>query len=168
MRRNLKALGLCLGLVWIVSCGTKIVRTETEMYHLFEKDFKEFHLPDVVKAKPNWGTKTLPYVTFDEVWDSVLILSTQDGFIIGSSKETGVVVGVHYVPFIIFVEKGEPVKVYIDVMEDLYRRLDDPKKIAVLFKPSILHLAFGDFLEKLATQVYSDLKWKYLYEDKGL
>lgn len=169
MRGNLTV--LCLSffcLIWISSCGPKTVRTKTEMYQLFERDFKGFHPPDVAERKPNWGSKTFPYVKFDEVWNASLILLMQEGVVIRSSKESGVIVGVHYVPFIMFVERAEPVNVYIDVIEDLYRRLDDPEKSAVVFKPSTLHKAFKNILDKLATQVYAGNKWKYLYEDRDL
>lgn len=90
----------------------------------------------------------------------------QQGVILQASKEAGIIVGMGQWPLGIFVERREPVNIYIRVITDLYARLDDPEKTPLKSGPPDSSKMLGDFLDKLATQVYAGKKWKYLYRDK--
>lgn len=142
-------------------CGPKTVNTKTEICRLFETDFGGFTVPEIDKIKQGEG-KSFPYTEFDEVWDSAIIVLMQQGIVLRSSKDSGIIVAIGSLPLSIFVERGERVHVYINVMEDLYKRLDDPEKIALEFSPDRLDKIYTNFFAKLATQVYAGKKWKYL------
>jgi hypothetical protein len=85
--------------------------------------------------------KTFPYVTFDEVWDAVILVVMQQGVIVQASKDNAVISVNAEQPFTISIMRGEEVNVHID-----------NKNMAEIF------------FYKLATQLYAAEKWKYLYK----
>jgi len=141
-------------------------RTTTEMYRLFANDFEGFEVPQTNKIKVG-EHRGFPYAEFDEVWDAAMIVSMQQGAIIRLSKESGIIVVIGSLPLCLLVERSGPVTVYINIIEDLHGRADDPKEIVSEFRPRNLKKILETYLDKLAIQLYAGQKWKYLYSDKG-
>lgn len=154
-------------LIWILGCGPEMVtvRTTTRVYQFYEDDFTGFTVPEIDEIKKG-ESRVFPYTEFDDVWNSAIIVLMQQGIILRSSKEAGIIVVMGSWPLSIFVERGEPVKVYINLMEDLYRRMDHPEKMLLKFKPSNYKEILDTFLDTLAIEVYANNKWKYLYIKK--
>jgi len=141
-------------------CAPKVVTTELDQ--LFEKDFEGFEVPEISKIKEWGGSKDYPYVTFDDVWESTIIVLMQQGTIVRSSKNTGVIVTITTPPLAVFVEGGEVIKVYLHWMENLYKRLDKPEMVTVKFEAAAMEKRNKTFFDKLSTQLYSNEKWKWL------
>lgn len=145
----------------------KRAKTETKMHYLFENDFEGFVPPQVNKIKGGCS-RIFPYTEFDDVWDSAIIVSMQECVIIHSSKESGIIIGIGNLPVSVFVERSEPIKVYVNDNDTLYKTVDSPEKAIYIFKPDTLGTVLESFLDKLSTQIYADEKWKYLYTEKGV
>ncbi len=160
MRKNFVLLMLSLFIV--PGCGPKVVKTETKMYQLFERDFEQFAASGIDKIKEG-ERRSFPHVEFDEVWDSVISVLMQQGVVLRSAKESGVIVGMGSVPLSIFIERREPVNVYVNIMLDIYKTSDELERAVIEFKSSKLNRISENFLDQLATQVYAEKKWKYLY-----
>lgn len=144
-----------------LGCGPKEVRTETQIHRLFASDFKGFSVPAVETIKTG-RNKVFAYTTYDEVWDSVVVVLMQECFIAYSSKESGNIVGLTRPPMVIHAEETDDNQaiVYIYWMTDLYRGMDKRRKLLVEF-PWMANKENG-FFDKLSTQLYSGKKWKYL------
>lgn len=143
-------------------CAPKVVKTQLDQ--LFENNFEGLTVPEVSKLKQDGISKSFPYASFDKVWDSTITVLMQQRIIVRGSKETGTIVTVTGTPLVIFVERAEPVSVYLDYMFSLYRAVDNPKAVTPQSKPDFKEKKAKDFFDKLATQVYADDKWKYLYK----
>ncbi len=166
-------------------CRPKIVRTELD--RLYEKGFAGLDIPEVEKIRAEGKNKSFDYATFDEVWDSAVIVLMQVGFIVRTSKDTGIIVVVppqriktekhtwgatNYYnvgllplldPVALFVEEGERITVYFRFIENLNRRVDKPEeKVGFAADEKMIAEAFW---EMLAVQVYAGQKWKYLYKE---
>ena len=155
---------LVLVCFFVVGCGPEVIKTETSIYELFEKDFNGFELPDIQTIK-GAGKGRFPNIDFEEAWDSVIIVLMQQGIILKTSKESGVIVGMGRWPLGVYIERGEPLYVHIRVITNLYRRLDEPEQTAFDFQAMNLEDIHKQFYDKLSTQIYSRQKWKYLYSD---
>ncbi len=83
------------------------------------------------------------------------------------SKDTGIIAVVSGTPFVVFVERGEPVNVYVDCMFNLYRQVNNPSVSVLKAAPDLKEKTAKAFFDKLATQVYADEKWKYLYSNRS-
>lgn len=162
-------------------CNQQAKFLKTEMDELFAQDFRNFPVPEIAKIKAESKKQGYPYVTFDEVWEATIIVAMQEGFIIRSLRDIGILVLVpiqslkgggknrYYAgspPMAIFVEKGETTAVHLGWTENLYRELSNKqeRRILVEFKPNEKEMIAGRFFDKLSTQVYSGHKWKYLYK----
>lgn len=137
---------------------------KTELDKLFENNFEGLSLPAVTEIKERGISKRFPYATFDKVWDSVITVLIQQGIIVRISKATGTIVTVTDPPLIVFVERAEPTTVYLYCMCSLYRAVDSPKEVTPNMSPDFQKQTAKAFLDRLATQVYADDKWKYLYK----
>lgn len=160
--RTMVALVVLLGLV-LSGCGpqTRRARTDMRMSHLLAGNFKDFRAPDVSTIKTG-ETKVFSNATYDGVWDAVAVVLMQDGVVIHSSKDTGVVVGLARPPLAVHVGKTSGnVPVYLYWMTDLYTSVDDPEIQLVDF-PDLSEKA-GKFLDRVSAQLYAARKWKYLY-----
>jgi len=159
MRRTILILAILFISSVFFGCAPKIVKTELDQ--LFEKNFEGFEIPEVRWIKGG-GSRSFPYVTFDEVWDATILVLMQQGIMVRSSKDTGRIVTITKPPIAIFVERGEVVAVYLNWMEHLYKRVDKPEVVTVQFKLNAARKMAKDFFDKLATQVYAGEKWKWL------
>jgi|SRR3990172_994764 len=142
-------------------CGPKTVTTTTKMYQLFNTDFRGFAVPEISEIKQGQG-KSFSYAEFDEVWDSAIIVLIQQGILVRSSKNSGTIAAIGTVPLSVVIQRGRLVNVYVKVMDDLYKTLDNPDKAVWEFDPNQLEAIYTDFFSKLATQVYAGKKWRYL------
>lgn len=158
----LKRISILFILSVLFSCAPTIVKTELDQ--LFEKNFESLKIPEVTMIKSKGINKSFPYVTFDKVWDSTMKVLIQQGIIVRASKDTGVVIAITTPPLAMFVERGEVITVHLNWMEDLYKRLDKPELVTAVFMPDDKEKMAKTFFDKLATQVYAEEKWKYLYK----
>lgn len=145
-------------------CAPKKEIVRTELDQLFEKNFEDFVTPDINKIKLEGKSKSFPYVTFDEVWHSAIIVLMQHGIIARAFKDTGVIVTITTPPLVLFIEKGEVVTGYLHIMDYLYKRIDEPEKVALRFSIQKKEEICDSFFDRLSTQIYSSQKWKYLYK----
>lgn len=171
-------------LIILFGCVPQPKFIKTEMDQLFEKDFVGLDIPEINKIKVEGKNKDYPYTNFDEVWDSVIIILMQEGFIVHLSKDSGIIAvvppqqikvapkGFYYYTtgqsplfeaIALLIEKREEVTtVYLKCMEDLNRKVNKPEEKVgfTADEEKIAEIFFG----KLATQIYSSQKWKYLYK----
>ncbi len=160
--RTIVAVLVLLSLL-LSGCGpqTRRVETDVRMSQLFAGDFKDFRAPDVSTIKTG-ETKVFSNATYDEVWDAVAVVLVQDGVVIHSSKDSGVVVGLTRPPLAVHVGKARGrIPVYLYWMTDLYTSADDPE-IQLVHFPDLSEKA-GKFLDRVSVQLYAARKWKYLY-----
>ena len=145
-----------------VGCGpqTRWVQTDTRLTQVFAHDFKDFPVP-AVSVIQSGQSKTFDNASYDEVWDAVALVLIQDGVIVHSSKDTGVVVGLTRPPLAVYVDRGgSTVPVSLHWMEDLYTAVDEPRAPLVQFAE--LDKKAKDFFDRVSTQLYAGKKWKYL------
>ena len=110
-------------------------------------------------------SKSYPYATFDEVWDSAIIVLMQQDIIVHSSKDSGVIATVMRPPVVVLLEEGkDTIVVYLYWMDYVYKSLDEPQKMTVAFEEYELKKKSYDLFDKLSTQIYAGKKWKYLYK----
>jgi len=170
----------------LAGCAMPVVKTRLDAY--LEKNFEGFEVPETINIKAKGKSRDFPYVSFDQVWDSTLLVLMQKGIIARNSKNNGVIVTVptlsSHPPFALFVEKGDIVRVYMMEMPGLLNLSDkpalveEPKTITVavprgetikIEKDKIQELIREEriklLFDRLSTQVYSGTKWKYLYSD---
>ncbi|OQX52255.1 MAG: hypothetical protein B5M53_09070 [Candidatus Cloacimonas sp. 4484_209] len=145
-------------------CASKPEVIKTRLDQFFERDFKGFEVPEINKIKLAGKGKSFPYATFDEVWHSAIIVLMQQGIVVRLSKESGVIITVTTPPLALFVERGGVVTVYLHIMDDLYKRVDTPEKVARRFPIQRKEEILDGFFGMLSTQIYSGKKWKYLYK----
>lgn len=148
---------LCLFVFF--GCAPPIIKTELDV--LFEKNFEGFESPEVTYIKKG-VSRNFPYATYDQVWDATILVMIQQGIIVRSSKDDGIIVTVTTPPLAIFVERGEVVTVYLNWMTHLYRRIDKPEVVTVAFELNEAQKIAETFFGKLATQLYAAEKWKWL------
>lgn len=144
-------------------CATPVVKTELDQ--LYEKNFEGFEISKI-SVKNEGISKSFPYITFDEVWDAVILVLMQHGVIAHAAKDNGVVAVITTPPMVVFVEKGDTVTVYLRWMDKLYRRLDKPALATVKFDSYIKRKFADNVFDTLSTQIYAKGKWKYLYKDE--
>lgn len=154
----------------IFSCAPMAkAAVKTELDLLFENNFEGINVPEVNDIKA-WGVNRLfPYASFDQVWDSTVNILMQQEIIAWMSKDKGTIIVVrNYPPSAIFVDRNEPINVYLFFMWNLYNVVGDRKAVSPLTvnkaNQSKLKANQGNFFDKLATQLYTDEKWKYLYK----
>lgn len=140
-------------------CATTVVTTELDQ--LYEKNFEGFHFPEASWVKEG-RNKNLPHASFDQVWDSLILVLMQEGTIVRSSKESGKIVAMTSFPIAFFVENGEEVAVYMNWMQHLFKRVDKPDKPIIQLNPSAKDAIANRIFGKLAMQLYSGEKWKWL------
>lgn len=143
-------------------CSPKVFKTELD--ELFENDFEGLNIPENAQIKKEGINKSFPYATFDKVWDSAIIVLMQQRIIVRASKDTGKIVTVSGTPIIILVERSEPVSIYFDCMYYLNKQINNPKAVMPMIEPDFKEKTGKAFFDKVATQVYADEKWKYLYK----
>ena len=86
-------------------------------------------------------TKNFPYTTFDNMWDAAILVLMQEEIIMEASKDTGVIKINTKRPCVIKIMRGDVISIYVS----------DIKMAKTIFY-------------KIATQVYSEEKWGYLYK----
>ena len=139
----------------------KIIRTELDV--LFAENFYSLKVPDNRWIKERSVSRSFPEATFEQVWDSAIIVFLQKGIVAHADKDKGTIVIIYALPFMIFVEKNDIINVYLKWMDYLYRGYDEPEILTIKFKRYKKKAMAKDFLDQLATQIYSQEKWKYLY-----
>jgi hypothetical protein len=161
MLRKVLILGLLVAsLSALVSCASKTAKTELDL--LYESNFEGLSVPTAAEIKRQGEEKQFPHTTLDEVWDSAILVLMQRGVIARSQRDSLVVVSIAAPPAAIFMEEDEGVRVYIYWMQHLYRQVGKPDKMVVEFTPERTQEMTQALFDRLATQVYSGQKWKYL------
>jgi len=158
-------------LILFILSGCETVPVKSELDKLFEKNFEGLKIPDPATIKNDSESKSFPYATLDQAWDAGIIVLMQQGVIVRASKENGIIViiiGPHTVKVLMEKELAA-VKVYLNWMEESGGEFTS----AASFSDYIPgHVNYGqnakkttteNFFGKLATQIYSGEKWKYLY-----
>lgn len=149
---------LCFLCLTIISCATPKTESKTDLDKFFERKIKQTDIPNIEKLKDSALSEKYPYISYDKIWDSIIKLMIQNGLIVHSSKNAGLIVafadmqpsepgqlrpkkylaGTVY----IYVEKGEPIIVFL--------KADKPiSKV---------------FFNQLTAQVYVEKKWNYLFK----
>lgn len=135
------------------------------MAALYEAGFKDFMLadPDAVVAAKG-GAKDFPYASFDEVWDAAIRVVMQQGVILCSNKAQGIIAFATplYVQYVLIVASPKDDSQIVHV--HLARTREMLETGQVTFPGAIKLSAYEDknFMDSLATQVYSGTKWRYL------
>ncbi len=142
------------------SCASKVSRTELDL--LFDHDFTGLIVPGTADIKAKGEQKNFPYTTINQVWDSAILVLMQEGILVRCLEDSNVIVTIETPPFAIFMEDSAGVNIYIYCMDDLYKRKDKPEKVEAVYNSSSKQKLATTFFEKLATQLYSGEKWKYL------
>jgi len=147
----------------VAGCGpqTRRVATTSRMAQLFATDFKDFKAPDasLITAGASRGFEN---ATYDEVWEATVVVLMQDGVIVRSSKDAGVLVGLTRPPRAVYVEPARAgrIRVYIYSLRELYTTVDEPGWQLVTYFPEGKE---DDFFDRVSGQLYAGKKWKYLY-----
>lgn len=170
-------------------CAPKTKFLKTEMDRLFEKGFVGLDIPEINRIKGEGKNKDYPHTTLDEVWNSVIVVLMQEGFIARLSKDSGIIAVIPprqnrierkgrivnyyttggpplFEPLVILVKKQDhSIRVYLKCIENLNRNVDNPhEKIGFTAdEGKIAEIFFGT----LTTQIYSSQKWQYLYKGSG-
>ncbi len=133
-------------------------KPKTEIQLLYANHFTGLKIPEIEEIKASETSKNYPYVTFDEVWESVILVLMQQGIIVRSLKETGIIVAVSNPHLALFVERDELASFEItdetlenlrtegvpeDVLETL-ESLKDQVFIGLEKFLQLLHITFGD------------------------
>lgn len=166
MARKILVLALpFIGLASFFSCVPTAKKVSTRLDQLFERDFDGLSLPGADEIKSESTSKRYPHATFDEVWDSAIIVLMQQGVIVQAVRNSGLITTTMTPPVVVFLEKEEEaILVYLYWMDDLYRSVDEPERRSVRFEEYELRRMSDDLFDKLSTQLYAGKKWKYLYE----
>jgi len=168
------------------------IGAETGVHQLFVKDCQGLVVPDVATIKSANVSRSYPYATFDQVWDAAVIVLMQESIIVRAerSQQSGLLAMFTGPPFVsttvrmpniglqkfvqnvtyarpqlvALLEGGtEDVTVYLYWMQGLYENQTGPKMMVVEFPKDRLENESKVLFDKLATQIYTRQKWKYLY-----
>lgn len=148
-------LGALLAGLLTSACAPTVSRVERN--ELFERDFRDLHLPDPADVKEAEAWKEMPHVTFDQAWEAVIIVAMQEGLIVRANKRTGLVVAIATAPFVLLVEDREPVRLHFDWLRQYFRYGGQARRIGA---DEIAENIFG----RVATQLYARERWKHLLE----
>jgi hypothetical protein len=205
-------------LISIAGCGVGArVRGENIIWELSDRNFAGLKPPEVEIIKKDGKSSSFPYLTFDEVWRSTLVILVQQSILVYSSMEEGTILSIftpplgydqnkrlipapskrdmkhdydvsgENVPLAVYVEKSEPVNVYIYYNPD-FGKLTFYKEIVIVGFANLYEKQIGSstditdkyyfklnvprselwqqfstkFFDKLSTQAYASKKWKYL------
>jgi len=152
-----------LFLCGLSACAVKKEVVVSKLDELFANDFRDIKIPEIDKIKKVGMKKSFPYVNFDKVWESAILVLMQQGIIVKASKEEGIITAITVPPLTVFIEENDNiVTVYLYWMEELCRRIDKPQEILIKLTPEIKKQMTENFFGQLATQVYVSQKWKYL------
>jgi len=141
----------------------------TGIDYLLKNNFKGIEHVNIDWIKKESESKSYPYASFDQVWDSTIIILIQKGIIVKASKDKGIIVTITNPPSAILVEKNDIVTVYLKWIEDLYRQFNPSQDISYksdrieIVKEMVKKEKAKSFLDNLATQIYAGEKWKYVY-----
>ena len=110
--------------------------------------------------------KQFPYATIDQVWDAALRLALQEGVILTTDKTAGLIVFAtsYRVSYILLTYPAPDTTDIVEVRMAAQQETMDYQKPEM---PGEIKLgAYPDptFFDRLATQIYSGVKWKYLTE----
>jgi hypothetical protein len=130
-----------------------------------EERFYDFETPDAGKIKEKGENKEFSHISFDKVWDGLIAVAIQEGVVVKTSKEKGVIVIASH-PFImsVLVEKSRAINVYtrLDSIDEIVSGASGDSGIKLKLASSASEGRIKLFLECLATEVYASERWKYL------
>jgi hypothetical protein len=159
-RANFLAIMLII-IILLSGCAHPVIKSQLDQ--LYEKNFEGLEVPDASKIKAEGKGQNFPYASYDDVWDSTIMVLIQNGSIVKSSKDSGIIVSVGSIPpYAFFVEKGESPNIYIYGMWDVYKRVDNPKLFTVQRVDKSVEVTAKLYFDRISTQLYSGEKWKWL------
>jgi len=140
------------------------VDRRTKLHKLKTDDFRDFAIPDTEEIISGGYQTALPHVTFDEVWDAVVIVAMQRGIVVRVDKATARLVVLFDAPVALYVAGADPVAIHGKLLENLYETLDDTEKVEAKFASFAQERIVKGFCDLVSTQVYASQKWQYLYK----
>ncbi len=159
-----------------------LIRVTSEKYHQnritaldqhIKQNFKDFSVPKAYEIEERakfWkNEKTFPNVTFDEVWNYVILILNQKGNIIHKSKDEGIIIAISDLPCAFFIKRAESVTVYLDWMDHLYN-------YTMPDKPEITHIVkidnnkrkkiSQDFFDQLSAIISTNNKQLFFFQER--
>lgn len=142
----------------IISCATPKAESKADLDKFIERKIQNTEIPNVEKLKEVALSEKYSYISYDQLWDSIIKIMIQNGLIVNSSKNKGLIIafsdmqpaepgqirpkkylaGTVY----IYVERGDPIIVFLKADKPISKT----------------------FFDQLTTQVYSEKKWNYLFK----
>ncbi|MFH1318527.1 MAG: hypothetical protein ABIH71_05885 [Candidatus Omnitrophota bacterium] len=145
---------------------------EIKLKNRFKEDFKDFSLPEINEIKLNENKKIFPYAEFNRVWEAVSVVMMQEGVLMYSSKDKGLLAVAVSPPVVFFIERNKPINVYLYYMVNLYNYGNDEKGKFSLSRENFKDAVGKDvdceaamsnnIFDKISTQIYANQKWRYL------
>lgn len=137
----------------------------TEIVRLVENNFQHLNVPPINTIKAGGVSKTYTDTNFENVWHATILVLMQEGILVRSSKEAGVIVAFREPPATILVERGQQVTVYLYWMEDVYKPLDGDEEAMIKFPPEEKEKLANNFFYKLTRQAHPAARWKFLWSE---
>jgi len=177
MSKRTAAVFLFFSVSALAGCTSYIDRyrylPELRLHKAFETNFHDFEFPETTTIKTHGTKKDFPYVTFDRAWNAIVAILMQEGVIIRSLKDKGLIAVTTSPPMAFLIEDyNKGVSIYLYIMEDFYDSVDGTKKFSlqnekckdenntvINCKKRISEVFFG----KISTEIYADKKWQYLF-----
>jgi hypothetical protein len=144
-------------------CRTTPVTAKSRLQILWENSFMDLKVPESEWVRGGYS-RTFSGASYGEVWDATVLVAEQVGVLARCSKKDGTIVVAGGIPFLVRIEGSESVTLYIRVMEDLLET-DPPTRREL--SPTFVDFVKGwpnRFTDFVATQLYADRKWKYLFQ----
>jgi len=96
------------------ACGHQSTMTQLDRH--FEEHFHAYKWFDTHWAKAG-KNREFPYLTYDQVWNSIILVLMQKGIIVRASKELGKIVTISRPPIAIYVDKSAEVRISVIIMD---------------------------------------------------
>jgi hypothetical protein len=164
----------------------ELLPRQMRLESLFAEDFKGYQLPEPARVKQDGFSREYVQTSFDEVWNSAILVLIQRGIIVRASKDAGIIVRFDRLPRLMFAkevtesyfllaaglpwvvlieERGpQQVVVYAGWLEELYQSVDQPEMPLIrITSPTKKRLA-DVFFDLLAVQNFGKQQWQYLFE----
>lgn len=166
-----------LFLLGILLFGCKSVPKKSTLEDLYGKRFEGLstQLPyfssnektiEKIKAD-NKHIRSFGDVTYEKLWDVSMLVMKQKSVIVRSSREDGIIVAL---PYEIYIEKSDSVKIYPYFEEDVYKLADNSAKSIIKIEEQGKNLYLTQLLDEITASLQIEKKtnvngqWSYLFD----
>jgi len=149
---------LCFLCLTIISCATTKTESKPNLDNFLERKIQNTKILNIAELKDVALSEKYSYISYDQIWDAIIKLMVQNGIIIYSAKNNGLIIAFSDM------QPSEPGQIrpkkYLAGNTHIYVEKGDPIIVFIKADKPISKV----FFNQLTTQVYAEKKWGYLFK----